>query len=609
MTDNGRLTSDDYVNLYQFLAFNVVKAKTDTKRPVGKWKHLRDELPDEREWQLIRNHAARGKPLFLMTGDASKVIVLDLDTPEAATLWRDRLGDAWDTIPRVRTPSGGYHLYFSVYDDTAVRSISKYRPSEGWELKADRTGVSLPVGTADRVWEIMPEDDMPDYRLLLEPHIQSYASSHTNGKADWNKLDIQAIFEGVPLHQRDNTAYQYACSLRARNVHMAEARVLMRGAWELMQQDEKDYFPWEDASQKIDNVWKDKPAGKSEAFVKQSRDDRGFTDRVIDRRVDLITLIDEGIPPREYHACSDGMLAVPSRNSIAAPKKTGKSLASLCHFVRMALEDEVILILDRENGQDEYARRLEEIMTAWDLSHDDRDTIQQNLIYHAFPTLRPDDTTEFVNYCLDLDATVVLFDSQRRFLTDFNLKESDADDYARFMESAIDPLFRSGITTIILDNTPHSDDTRSRGSATKGDLVDTVFHIETLQPFDKDTRGAIKLVQDDSRFGDRHIWRMEIGGGHFGKWIKDSTAKVSVRDDVFATVSTLAKLIADTDKLPNTRELTRALPFDQNRRSGAIAESERRGYIKRVRDGSAIRHDMTQDGYNFIDDAVSEERV
>jgi hypothetical protein len=326
----------------------------------------------------------------------------------------------------------------------------------------------------------------------------------------------------------------------------------------------------------------------------------GFSERVSSRRVDLVGLIEQGIPPREYHARSDGMLAVGARHSISAPKKTGKSLAILSHGIRMGLAGERVMVLDRENGADEYARRLDEIMAAWELTPAQRDTIRTNLIYHAFPVLRPMDTSDFVAYCLDSDVDIVVFDSQRRFLTDFGLKESDADDYAKFMEYAIDPLFRASVTTVILDNTPHENSTRARGSVTKGDLVDVVFHIETIEKFDRDTRGLIKLVQDDSRFGDRCVWRMEIGKGMFGKWVQDADAKITVRDDVYRAVSACASLIDAKGQAPTTRALRDALPVSGNRVDRVIQEAEKRGYIEREKDGRALRCFVTDAGYQLI---------
>ncbi len=244
-----------------------------------------------------------------------------------------------------------------------------------------------------------------------------------------------------------------------------------------------------------------------------------FNARVISRRVDLVALIRTGIPPREYHAHSAGMFVRGKRITIAAPRKSGKSLACLAHWVRMVLAGERVAILDRENGGDEYSRRLDQIMDAWQLGAAERDLVAANLIYIEHPRLRRGDYADLVRYFAEeLAVDLVCFDSQRMFLSDFGLKEKDSDDYTTFMDQAVDPLAIAGVTTVTLDNTGHGDQKRGRGTASKGDLNEILFYLEGVVPFDKATTGEIKLVIDDSRFGDSGSWTMQIGGGVFGEW-------------------------------------------------------------------------------------------
>ena len=244
-----------------------------------------------------------------------------------------------------------------------------------------------------------------------------------------------------------------------------------------------------------------------------------FAMRVESKRVDLVALIKEGIPPREYHAHSAGMFVRGKRHLLAAPAKTGKSLACQVHWTRMALAGERVAILDRENGADVYAERLELIMDAWKLSLEQRAAISRDLVYIEYPTLRRHDGDDLIRYFAhELAAGLVVFDSQRMFLTDYGLSEKDTDDYALFMAYAIDPLHRAGITTVILDNTGHGNKTRGRGTSSKGDLNEVLFHLDTVQPFDRSTRGSVRLVLDFSRLGDRGEWTMHLGGGLFGEW-------------------------------------------------------------------------------------------
>jgi hypothetical protein len=109
------------------------------------------------------------------------------------------------------------------------------------------------------------------------------------------------------------------------------------------------------------------------------------------------------------------------------------------------------------------------------------------------------------------------------FLTDFALREGEADDYAAFMGFLIDPLFRAGLATLILDNTGHRDTGRARGSITKNDLNEVMLSLEVAKTFDQHQKGQLRLKVKDSRFGNRGDWTMAIGGGEFGSWKSTDT--------------------------------------------------------------------------------------
>ena len=85
-------------------------------------------------------------------------------------------------------------------------------------------------------------------------------------------------------------------------------------------------------------------------------------------------------------------------------------------------------------------------------------------------------------------ADLVIFDSQRRFLTDLGLDEDSSDDYAKFAAATIDAfLFEVGIATLIEDNTGHVQKDRGRGSSAKADLNEVSF---ILDPSTRTARAA-----------------------------------------------------------------------------------------------------------------------
>ena len=65
----------------------------------------------------------------------------------------------------------------------------------------------------------------------------------------------------------------------------------------------------------------------------------------------------------------------------------------LVHSVRMALAGERIVVLDRENGADEYADRLAQIMNSWKLTEAQRSTLDATS-YYEYPTLKPNDAAD-----------------------------------------------------------------------------------------------------------------------------------------------------------------------------------------------------------------------
>ncbi len=246
-----------------------------------------------------------------------------------------------------------------------------------------------------------------------------------------------------------------------------------------------------------------------------------FADRVASRRVDLVELVQNGIPEVVYLPGSDRMLMKGKRHYMPGAKKLGKSLGSFVLLIDIALAGATVIVFDRENGKDEYARRLDQIFAARGISQQAQLELSEQIRYYEFPRFRDDDGADLV--ALAAGADLVIFDSQRMFLSDLNLEESGNDDYADFMAALVDPLFRAGITTLILDNTGHNDPKRGRGASAKGDLNEIIFSIEAVERFNLDTTGRMRVEITDSRFGTSGRWELEIGGGTFGSWHRVDT--------------------------------------------------------------------------------------
>lgn len=252
-------------------------------------------------------------------------------------------------------------------------------------------------------------------------------------------------------------------------------------------------------------------------------------------RVDVIAMIADGIPEREYVPGAHGLLPKAKRVHISAERKTGKSISiAVVSAVQIVAAGGTVAVLDRENGPDEFARRLGDVLDAREADGAFREEVRERLRYHAWPTLSlawrddPDYAKAFG------DTDVVIFDSSRSHLTPLGLKEDQSDDFAAFTGALIDPLMRTGrTTTITLDNTGHVEKDRARGTSAKEDLCDIALTMRALSPFSSTVAGRLELRCTASRLGEiTGIWQMELGGGHYGSWKQIGARPPEARDEL-----------------------------------------------------------------------------
>lgn len=127
------------------LGWQVVPASRRGKLPVGAWKRWQTERVPER---AVRDGFAKGeRNTFVITGAASRLCVLDCDTPEADAWWREKLGDeVMDATTQVAT-SRGTHYYFRLAEGQVERGRSAHDGDIEWDLRAEGGGVVAPPST------------------------------------------------------------------------------------------------------------------------------------------------------------------------------------------------------------------------------------------------------------------------------------------------------------------------------------------------------------------------------------------------------------------------------------------------------------------------------
>ena len=231
-------------------------------------------------------------------------------------------------------------------------------------------------------------------------------------------------------------------------------------------------------------------------------------------RVDLVALIANGIPERTFlPGCAPWFIAG-KRYLMPAAAGTGKSIAALIVAVTIVENGGTVVILDVENGSDEYARRLADILA--DRKPQVTPACQERLGYYEWPMLSITWTaSEWADAVAGAD--LVVFDSSRLTLSSVGLAEDKADDYSVFVDKLLLPLAKAGISTLVLDNTGHEQQDRSRGTSAKGDLNEVSYALKIGAPFDRDRAGHLRLVRVRQRFaGLSKELRIPLGGGSYG---------------------------------------------------------------------------------------------
>jgi hypothetical protein len=471
----------------------------------------------------------------LRTGD---LVVVDEDRAGAFTDLAQRLGHELPTTRVVRTHAGR-HYYFSANGTRIRNSAGKLAPGvdtrgdggyvvappsvhpsgSRYELESDQPLAPLPG------WIVELLATRPAERHALAPiRIADATTPYGAAALEREFAALAAAPEGTRNDRLNTAAFALGQLVAGGEVHEHDAR---RGLEDAAQ---ACGLPTLEADRTIRSGFEsglDEPRAAPErpqtrhssppaADVADAAPRGSFAERVRSRRVDLIARIRDGIPPAEYLPASEHMLRCGKRHHWPGPKKVGKSLAGFVHAIDVALAGGHVITLDRENGGDLYASRLEAIITARALNEEQQATITANLVYYEFPRFRKDDGADLVELCSGAD--LVIFDSQRMYLSDLGLEENSSDDYAEFMGSLIEPLFAVGIATLILDNTGHQEPRRGRGNSSKGDLNEILFALETVERFNLETTGKLRLEITESRFGNAGRWEMELGGGVFGSW-------------------------------------------------------------------------------------------
>lgn len=309
-------------------------------------------------------------------------------------------------------------------------------------------------------------------------------------------------------------------------------------------------------------------------------------------RVDLVEMIRDGVPEPTFVPGCEPWLRRGKRYLSFGPAGDGKSLAWLVVAVTAVEAGAKVVILDVENGCEEYAARLADVLDARDPDGSLSDAVQERLSYHAWPSLSLGWKAEDWAAAID-GAELVIFDSSRMVLTSIGVGEDKSDDYAKFVDGLLIPLSKSGTTTVVLDNTSHADPSRTRGTITKTDLNEVAYRLVVGAPFDRERTGTVRLIRRRTRFsGLPAELRIDLGGGVYSAPVVPDAIGAPVPVDFRPTrlMERFSRAIEATPGMSQNGLLREVKGGKQVAKIQAIRALILEGYVRSETVGQAGRH-------------------
>lgn len=144
------------------------------KRPsLPDWKRYQTELPtraDLDRWFLDSAHVG----IFVVCGQVSRLLVLDIDSDAAEAWWRGKLGELLDHTTCVRTAKG-HHYWFRLPADLTADSWNRHEGDLQFDVQAEGKGVVAPpsIHESGHVYEWLrgPESLQTAPPELLRPAV------------------------------------------------------------------------------------------------------------------------------------------------------------------------------------------------------------------------------------------------------------------------------------------------------------------------------------------------------------------------------------------------------------------------------------------------------
>jgi hypothetical protein len=252
------------------------------------------------------------------------------------------------------------------------------------------------------------------------------------------------------------------------------------------------------------NTYKSEHHSTAKAGEDLSKNGSRKTKALVEERIDLAAVYDEGIAPPEELV--DGILIAGFVHMFWGKSGSGKTWILLWLVKQLLDRGKGVAYFDSENGKRLILQRLIDLGV-------DKSKLP-NLLYFAFPNLGfgQEDVRRYVEFLDTEKPDFAVFDAVANYLGLSSLEESSNDDFIKWCTRYTRPARERNIAVGLIDHAGWVAN-HVRGASRKVDEVDVSWEVKCPMPFDRDTTSNVTLRREK----DRESWlpqlvRFNIGG-------------------------------------------------------------------------------------------------
>lgn len=266
---------------YQFRVFPIAPGTHD-QPVIKKWptRASSDPATFSKYWITQPPHN-----IGIATG--TDLIVVDVDSAEHGGKYDgietyQAIKDQFPETFTVQTPSNGLHLYYATtpeqIEELNILTCTNWLP--GIDIRSNGGYVVGPESTRDdypgKAYTILNGQKLNNLPVDLFRRVKTRADKKKTAKSASNQSITSSLItsetstysslpDSIPLGQRDDTLFKYACSWRERGYAYDLAKVLMEQLYERCEQKPFDHIRLENAIEKLDRAWREYVPGEREA--------------------------------------------------------------------------------------------------------------------------------------------------------------------------------------------------------------------------------------------------------------------------------------------------------------------------------------------------------